>query len=202
MRFNEFENDARKQLAENKNLTEEQLDEILPAIGAIGAGVARVAGTAAMRGGAALAKGVGKAAVKGAGALAKGAVKTVGRAASGAARGIGRAAAGAARGVGKAAAASIAGPTNSPNATVGSQSTGGAQMDPAVSKELDKSLKPGKMIDLPSKSAGGKAGPATKFKVTKNARGEVELQNPKQMPGEPKKFVYNKDELAGILNAN
>lgn len=202
MRFNEFENDARKQLAENKNLTEEQLDEILPAIGAIGAGVARVAGTAAMRGGAALAKGVGKAAVKGAGALAKGAVKTVGRAASGAARGIGRAAAGAARGVGKAAASSIAGPTNSPNATVGSQSTGGAQMDPAVSKELDKSLKPGKMIDLPSKSAGGKAGPATKFKVTKNARGEVELQNPKQMPGEPKKFVYNKDELAGILNAN
>ena len=202
MRFNEFENDARKQLAENKNLTEEQLDEILPAIGAIGAGVARVAGTAAMRGGAALAKGVGKAAVKGAGALAKGAVKTVGKAASGAARGIGRAAAGAARGVGKAAAASIAGPTNSPNATVGSQSTGGAQMDPAVSKELDKSLKPGKMIDLPSKSAGGKAGPATKFKVTKNARGEVELQNPKQMPGEPKKFVYNKDELAGILNAN
>jgi len=202
MRFNEFENDARKQLAENKNLTEEQLDEILPAIGAIGAGVARVAGTAAMRGGAALAKGVGKAAVKGAGALAKGAVKTVGKAASGAARGIGRAAAGAARGVGKAAASSIAGPTNSPNATVGSQSTGGAQMDPAVSKELDKSLKPGKMIDLPSKSAGGKAGPATKFKVTKNARGEVELQNPKQMPGEPKKFVYNKDELAGILNAN
>jgi len=202
MRFNEFENDARKQLAENKNLTEEQLDEILPAIGAIGAGVARVAGTAAMRGGAALAKGVGKAAVKGAGALAKGAVKTVGKAAGGAARGIGRAAAGAARGVGKAAAASIAGPTNSPNATVGSQSTGGAQMDPAVSKELDKSLKPGKMIDLPSKSAGGKAGPATKFKVTKNARGEVELQNPKQMPGEPKKFVYNKDELAGILNAN
>jgi len=202
MRFNEFENDARKQLAENKNLTEEQLDEILPAIGAIGGGLARVAGTAAMRGGAALAKGVGKAAVKGAGALAKGAVKTVGKAASGAARGIGRAAAGAARGVGKAAASSIAGPTNSPNATVGSQSTGGAQMDPAVSKELDKSLKPGKMIDLPSKSAGGKAGPATKFKVTKNARGEVELQNPKQMPGEPKKFVYNKDELAGILNAN
>ena len=206
MRFNEFENDARKQLAENKNLTEEQLDEILPAIGAIGAGVARVAGTAAMRGGAALAKGVGKAAVKGAGALARG----VGKAATGvgkaAVRGVGKAAAGAGRaavrGVGKAAARSIAGPTNSPNATVGSQGTGGAQMDPAVSKELDKNLKPGKMIDLPSKSAGGKAGPPTKFKVTKNARGEVELQNPKQMPGEPKKFVYNKDELAGILNAN
>ena len=68
--------------------------------------------------------------------------------------------------------------------------------------ELDKKLKTGKMIDIPSKSAGGKAGPPTKFKVTKNARGEVELQNPKQMPGEPKKFVYNKDELAGILNAN
>ena len=200
MRFNEFEKDARKQVAESYNMSEEQLDEILPAIGAVGAGLARVAGTAAVRGGAALARG----AVKGAGALARGAAKVGGAAA----RGAGRAARGAGRAVNKAAAnaarnsTSNTGTTNGPNATVGTQSTGGAQLDPAVAKELDKRMKPGKMLDLPSKTAAGKPGPTKKFKVTRNARGEVELQNPAQKPGEPKKFVYNKNELAGILDAD
>lgn len=195
MRFNEFEKDARKQVAESYNMSEEQLDEILPAIGAVGAGLARVAGTAAARGGAALARG----AVKGAGALARGAAKVGGAAA----RGAGRAAKGAGRAVNRAAqqAARSASQPNSPNATVGTQSTGGAQLDPAVAKELDKRMKPGKMLDLPSKTAAGKPGPTKKFKVTRNARGEVELQNPAQKPGEPKKFVYNKNELAGILDA-
>jgi hypothetical protein len=195
MRFNEFEKDARKQVAESYNMSEEQLDEILPAIGAVGAGLARVAGTAAVRGGAALARG----AVKGAGALARGAAKVGGAAA----RGAGRAAKGAGRAVNRAAqqAARSASQPNSPNATVGTQSTGGAQLDPAVAKELDKRMKPGKMLDLPSKTAAGKPGPTKKFKVTRNARGEVELQNPAQKPGEPKKFVYNKNELAGILDA-
>ena len=206
MRFNEFEKDARKQVAESYNMSEEQLDEILPAIGAVGAGLARVAGTAAVRGGAALARG----AVKGAGALARGAAKGAGAAARGAAkvggaaaRGAGRAANVAGRAVNRAAqqAARSASQPNSPNATVGTQSTGGAQLDPAVAKELDKRMKPGKMLDLPSKTAAGKPGPTKKFKVTRNARGEVELQNPAQKPGEPKKFVYNKNELAGILDA-
>lgn len=192
MRFNEFENDARKQVAESHNLTEEQLDEILPAIGAVGAGLARVGAVA------------GRAAVKGGAALARGAAKVAGKAV----RGAGRAARGAGRAVNKAAANAARnamidpGPaTKGPNDTVGTQATGGAQLDPDVSKALDKQLKPGKMVDLPSTNAKGAPGPVKKFKVTRNARGEVELLNPMQKPGEPKKFTYNKDELAGIIDA-
>lgn len=196
MRFNEFDKDARKQLAEKHNMSEEQLDEILPAIGAIGAGLARVGAGAA------------KAAVKGGAALARGAAKAAGAAARGvgaAARGAGRAVA---RGAQNAARQSMIDPgpatkaTNGPNSTVGTQSSSGPALDADTQKQLDKKLKPGKTIDLPAAGAGGKPGPTKKFKVTRNAKGEVELQNPLQKPGEPKKFVYNKDELAGILDAN
>ena len=194
MRFDEFEKDARKQLAERREISEEQLDEILPAIGAIGAGLARVAGTAAVRGGAALARGVGRAA----GAAARG----VGRAAGAAARGVGRAAAGAARGtakgVGRAAARAVGG--NNPNATVGSQGTQGTTG--TQQSQPTKKIRPGQTIDLPSQNAGGRSGPTKKFKVTRTARGEVELQNPQPKPGEPKKFTYNQDELQGVLDAN
>jgi hypothetical protein len=67
MRFKEFDltEDQQKEMLRKKypHLTEEQLDEILPAIAAIG----RVAGTAIARGAGALAKG----AAKGVGALGK-----------------------------------------------------------------------------------------------------------------------------------
>lgn len=189
MRFNEFDKDARKQLAEKHNMSEEQLDEILPAIGAIGAGIARAGVGAA------------KAAVKGGAALARGAAKAAGAAARGAGRAV-------ARGAQNAARQSMIDPgpatkaTNGPNSTVGTQSSSGPALDADTQKQLDKKLKPGKTIDLPAAGAGGKPGPTKKFKVTRNAKGEVELQNPLQKPGEPKKFVYNKDELAGILDAN
>jgi hypothetical protein len=217
MRFDEFENNARKQLAERHDLTEEQLDEILPAIGAIGAGLARVAGTAAVRGGAALARGaargaaaLGRAAAKGVGAAAGAAARGVGKAATGAVKGtakaVGNAASGAARGAARSVARQAV-PTNDPNDTVGSQSTQGTQgtqsaQDKKAQKDLEKQLKPGKVINLPSMTKTGKPGPTKKFKVTRNAKGEVELQNPLPKPGEPKKFVYNQDELAGVLDAN
>lgn len=186
MRFDDFHRDSRKQLAQRLEITEEQLDEILPAIGAIGAGIARAGAGAA------------KAAAKGAGALAKGTAKAAARGA----KGLGRAAA---RGAQNAARQSMIDQgaatkkTNEPTTSVGSQSTQGTQDAQA---DLIKKLKPGKVLDIPSMSKSGKPGPTKKFKVTRNVKGEVELQNPMPKPGEPKKFVYNQDELAGVVDAN
>ena len=173
MRFDDFHNDARKELARRLEITDEQLDEILPAIGAIGAGIARAGASAA-------------------GAAAKGVAKGVGAASRGVAKGVGAAS----RGVARATAGG-----NNPNTTVGSQGNQAAQ-DQQSQKDLEKNLKPGKVLDLPSLSKSGKPGPTKKFKVTRNAKGEVELQNPQPKPGEPKKFVYNQDELAGVIDAN
>lgn len=186
MRFEDFHNDARKQLAKRHDLSEEQLDEILPAIGAVGAGIARIGAGAV------------KALAKGASAVAKGAAKAAGQGA----KGLGRAAA---RGAQNAAKQSMIDQgaatkkTNEPTTTVGSQSTQGTQDTQA---DLIKQLKPGRVLDIPSMTQSGKPGPTKKFKVTRNVKGEVELQNPRPKPGEPKKFVYNQDELAGVVDAN
>ena len=65
MKLEEFEKDAVESFIAKHDLTEQQIDEVLPAIGAIGGALAKGAG--------ALAKG----AVKGVGAVAKGAAKAV-----------------------------------------------------------------------------------------------------------------------------
>ena len=80
MKLEEFEKDAVESFIAKHDLTEQQIDEVLPAIGAIGGALAKGAG--------ALAKGAVKGAVKGAGALAKGAVKGVGAVAKGAAKAV------------------------------------------------------------------------------------------------------------------
>jgi len=84
MKFNEFEKPAKQRVAERNEMTEEQLDEILPAIGmvarAAGGAVAKAAGGIAKAGaqaGAAAAKKVGAAAVQGASAIGKGFAKKV-----------------------------------------------------------------------------------------------------------------------------
>ena len=84
MKFNEFEKPAKQRVAERNEITEEQLDEILPAIGmaarAVGGAVAKAAGgiaKAGVKAGAAAAKKVGAAAVKGAAGVGKGLAKKV-----------------------------------------------------------------------------------------------------------------------------
>ena len=196
MKFNEFNNDARKQLAERKGLTEEQLDEILPAIAAIG----RVAATGAARGAAALARG----AAKGAASLGRAGAKAAGRAAGAAGRS-------AARGVAK----SIGGrnreepETNDPNDTVGTQdkvpmgSTGtqGTQGTRSTSSATNKqpNIKAGQTIKLPAQTTTGKPGPQKPFKITKVKGDEVEIKNPMPKPGEPDKVTYKMKDLEGVL---
>ncbi|MDA9953458.1 hypothetical protein N9D61_03855 [Planktomarina sp.] len=84
MRFNEFEKSAKRNVAERAEISEEQLDEIIPAIAGIArAGAtlgAKAAGGIAKAGakvGAAAAKKVGAAAVKGAQGVGKGIAKKV-----------------------------------------------------------------------------------------------------------------------------
>ena len=84
MKFNEFEKPAKQRVAERNEMTEEQLDEILPAIAGIARGVGGVAAKAAggiakagAKAGAAAAKKVGAAAVKGAAGVGKGLAKKV-----------------------------------------------------------------------------------------------------------------------------
>ena len=84
MKFNEFEKTAKQRVAERNEMTEEQLNELLPAIGmaarAVGGMAAKAAGGIAKAGaqaGAAAAKKVGAAAVKGAQGVGKGLAKKV-----------------------------------------------------------------------------------------------------------------------------
>ena len=84
MKFNEFEKTAKQRVEERNNMTEGQLDEVLPAIakavGMAGGIAARAAGGIAKAGaqvGAAAAKKVGAAAVQGAQGVGKGLAKKV-----------------------------------------------------------------------------------------------------------------------------
>ena len=84
MKFNEFEQSAKQRVAERNEMTEQQLDEVLPAIAGIARGAAamgaKAAGGIAKAGakvGAAAAKKVGAAAVQGAQGVGKGLAKKV-----------------------------------------------------------------------------------------------------------------------------
>ena len=84
MKFNEFEQSAKQRVEERNNMTEGQLDEVLPAIakaaGMLGGMAAKAAGGVAKAGakvGAAAAKKVGAAAVQGAQGVGKGLAQKV-----------------------------------------------------------------------------------------------------------------------------
>jgi hypothetical protein len=80
MKFKDFEKDAKRNVAESRNMTEAQLDEVLPAIGlaarAVGGMAARAVGGAA-KAGIDAAKKVGAAAVQGAQGVGKGLAQKV-----------------------------------------------------------------------------------------------------------------------------
>ena len=160
MKINEFEIEALKNHYRKQGLSEEQIDEILPALGAIAAGAVR--GAAAVGG--AAARGL----AKGAAAVGKGIARGVAGAAKGAARGVAQGAIG-----------------NNNN----------KEMTPAEkrkARELDRQLKPGGSVKLPTSTNSAK--PAN-FKVKKTVGQDVEIENPRPKPGEPKSFIFNKDDL-------
>lgn len=134
-----------------------------------------VTGAASLVGGAAsLAGGV----ASGVGAVAKGVGKGVGAAASGVGKAVGAVGNATAKGVGK-----VTG-TNEPDT-------------PEVDNAKNKMLSPGKKINLPTQGPGG----PSPFKVTKQQGDEVEIENPDAAkPGEPKKFVFKKDDLKKNIN--
>lgn len=172
---------------------EEQLDEILPLIGmaaraALG-GAGRLAGKAALGLGKAAAKGV----AKGVGKVAKGVAKT------------------AASAVGMGADDEEP-QANDPNATVGTQpantvkpkpmgaadSNAGAAPTPtgaAPTMGADAEIRTGATVDLPTKTPGGKKA----FKVTRAQGDDVEIEDPQAKPGEPKRMVYKKDDIAAAM---
>jgi hypothetical protein len=179
MKFNEFEKDARANLAERKGLSNNQIDEVLPAIAAI----ARGAAGAAAKGAAKVAQGAGKLAAKG----AKSAIKTAAKAAS------------------KSIAGGSAKEPNDPNATIGgqeeqpmgatsSQGTQGTTGTKPTGTQPDP-IKAGKKLQMPA----GKTNKPTNFKITKVQGDDVEIENPTPKPGEPKKFTYKKQDLEGIV---
>ena len=171
MRFSEF-----------KNKKDEPVNEILPAIGAIAGAAARAVGGMAVK----------KLASSG---LKKGA----------------KAAAGMGMGMRKDSQS-----TNSPNSTVGTQpssvksgpftntdadtigSDTATKTGNANTNDVDNQLKTGKMIRLPSQTVGGKAR-ADNFKITRSDSKEIEIQNPRPGPGEPRKFTFKKDDLRNIM---
>ena len=182
MRFNEFDQDARRNVSAKHDIEEQQLDEIMPAIGAVAGGLAR-----------------------GAAAVGRGAAKAVGKSIASAAKGAARGANKVSKSLATRTISRDEPPeTNDPNATVGQQSSSSTQgtqgtqnSDDSRSSSTDQSssIKQGKSVKLPA----GKSGLSKQFKVTRVQGDDVELQNPQPKPGEPKKFVYNKSDIENNL---
>ena len=170
MKISEFEIEALRNHYRKNGLTEEQIDEILPALGAVAAG--------AVRGAAAL----GGAAARG---LAKGAAALGGAAARGLAKGAVAVGKGAAKGATVAAKGAVAG-------AVGKDDKKMTPAEKRKARELDRQLKPGGSVKLPTNNNNAK--PAN-FKVKKTVGQDVEIENPRPKPGEPKSFIFNKDDL-------
>lgn len=173
MRFNEFDRPTSKKFRRK----DQAVDEVIPFIA--GAARAGMAGAKALgsvaRGAAAVSRGVGKG------------VAAVGRGVGSAATRVG---ATQARKAGAKALGSVAkGPANDPNATVGTQ---GTQVSQTPASAM---LKPGQKVQMPA----GPNNMPTDFKITRAMGNEVEIENPNPKPGEPNKFVFNKDELDKMM---
>jgi hypothetical protein len=170
MKINEITTPAIRNHYLKQGFSEEQIDEILPALAGVAARGAAALGGAAARG---IAKGV------------AGAAKGLARGAVGAAKGVAR---GVATGAAKGA---IAG------AMMGADDD--EEMSPEEkrkARELERNIRPGGTLKLPTQNNTNK--PAD-FKVRRTVGQDVEIENPRPKPGEPKSFVFNKDELKNQL---
>lgn len=170
-----------KKIILDHDLTEEQLDEILPAIAAVGGGLARGAmavGQVAARG----AMAAGNAVARGAGAVARG----VGQAASAVGRGANQLAQKAGQ-MGRNLATDTAKKLSQPSqGTIGTTGT-----------QNQASLQRGQEITIPTTDPKNpKKSTMTPMKVKGVTGSEVELQPKKKKPGEPTTIKFKKSDLA------
>jgi|SRR6056300_225021 hypothetical protein len=209
MRIDEIDSKHKefKKVILNHDLTEEQLDEIVPVIGAVAGGVARAglaAGQLAARGVGALARGVG-AVARGVGQAASAVGRGVGQATSAVGRGAGRAG----RNVGQQVKTQTKDQAkqkikdfftqanqdgSSSNQQTGTQGTIGTQGTQGTGQQAQ--LQRGQELDLPQTDPKNPNRTVpTKMKV-KNVTGrEVELQPSKKQPGQPNVIKYDKKDL-------
>lgn len=192
-----------KQVILDHNLTEEQLDEILPVVGAVAGGVARAAGA------------VGGAALRGAGAVARGAAGMLARGAGAVARGAGAVARGAgnmARGAGQQIkqtakdqinkkVQSFAQDTANKLANQGGGQQDGQQGNQTIGQDNSQApqaqLSRGSELNVPL--ADPKKPNQTKMtpmKVKKVTGQDIELEPAKKAPGVPSTLKFNKKDLA------
>lgn len=200
MKFKEFDLTEQEKIVLLKkhypDLNEEQINEILPAIGAamgtVAGGIARVGAQA-----------VGTAArglARGASALGKAGAKAAGR-------GLAKGAKAAGRAVARGATNSGQRNTNNPNSTVGTQvkkgssvsigSQGTQSTQSTQGSQNNKPIQKGASLKL---ATGPKGKMPKYFKVTgvdKN-KNTVTIQNPKAKDGEPKELVYDIDAIQQV----
>ena len=216
MRINEFDSkhDEFKKVILNHDLTEEQLDEVLPLVGMAAGALAR---GAAMAGGA-LARTVGGAVARGAGALARGASRGVSKAASAVGRGANNLAAKTAQAgrqagktigrqvvqkgkqsIGKAikqkfqqAAQNTSG--GGSQGTQGTQGTTQQQQQQANSPNAPMDLKIGTEFDLPDPT---KPNQNIKHVVKKVGSQDVEMEPKQKKPGVPTSVKFAKKDITG-----
>jgi hypothetical protein len=67
--------------------------------------------------------------------------------------------------------------------------------DPTTNRALDRAkdqvIRPGSKIQLPTDGTGGPG----EFKITNMQGDNVEIENPRPAPGEPKKVVFKRDDI-------
>ena len=174
-----------KKIILDHDLTEEQLDEILPAIAAVGGGLARgamavgqVAARGAMAAGNAVARGA-QAVGRGAASLARG----VGRGANQLAQRAGQKAGQMGRNLATDTAKKLSQPSQGTIGTTGTQNQA--------------SLQRGQEITIPTTDPKNpKKSTMTPMKVKGVTGSEVELQPKKKKPGEPSTIKFKKSDLA------
>jgi len=206
MRIDEIDSKHKefKKVILDHDLTEEQLDEIIPAVAAVGAGLARGAlavGNVAARGVGAVARGVG--------AVARGvgqAASAVGRGVGQATRAVGRTADKTGRNIGKQVKTQTKDQAkqkikdfftqanqdgNSSNQQTGTQGTIGTQ---GTSQQAQ--LQRGQELSLPQTDPKNPNKTVPTSMKVKNVTGrEVELQPSKKKPGQPNVIKYDKKDL-------
>ena len=174
MRINEIDSkhEEFKQIILDHNLSEEQLDEILPAI-AMGAAAA------------------GRAALQAVGTAARVGAQVAGRVAQGVGRVAGQVAQTTGRVIGKTAKNMVTPTPGGPNK---SQGTIGSQPSQSPQQQSQAKFVRGQKIQMPTTDKS-----VADFEVKNATSDEVELRNPKQKPGEPVAFKFKKKDIAQFV---
>lgn len=192
-----------KQVILDHNLTEEQLDEILPVVGAVAGGVARAAGAlggAALRGAGAVARGAAGMLARGAGAVARGA-GAVARGAGNMARGAGQQIKQTAKDQINKKVQSFAQDTANKLANQGGGQQDGQQGNQTIGQDNTQApqatLARGSELSIPiADPKNPQKTKMTPMKVKNVSGKEIELQPSKKVPGLPDQIKFSKKDLA------